>query len=388
MKKTLINLAHKRNFQLAFTFLFVLTITLQKYLLESDWANYTGYNNYMIFKQSFFHLIEGNDLYQKYPSEHYDLFKYSPTFALLMGALAFLPNFIGLFFWNLLNVFVLFLGLKQFKFAHKNGFIFACLFVLIELITTTQNSQSNALIAGLILLAFSGLQSNKYGKAAFYLVSTVFIKLFGLVAFALFLFFPKKLKSAGYSVLWIIILGVIPLITVTYGVLEMNYLSWLDLLKNDHSNELKFSVMGFLNSWFGVEPELKNKVMLVGVVLFSVPLIKISSYSILRFKELYLASILLWVVLFNHMAESATFIIAVSGVAVWFFTKKNPSSVDKILLVLVILFTLLSPSDIYPASLRNNVFIPYTIKVIPCILVWIKINVELFFVNEKVRINS
>ena len=206
--------------------------------------------------------------------------------------------------------------------------------------------------------------------------------------FALFLFYPKKLKSAGYSVLWIIILGVIPLIAVTYGVLEMNYLSWLDLLKNDHSNELKFSVMGFLNSWFGVEPELKNKVMLVGVVLFSVPLIKISSYSILRFKELYLASILLWVVLFNHMAESATFIIAVTGVAVWFFTKKNPSVIDKVLLVLVILFTLLSPSDIYPASLRNSIFIPYTIKVIPCILVWIKINIELFFVNEKVKINS
>ena len=85
------------------------------------------------------------------------------------------------------------------------------------------------------------------------------------------------------------------------------------------------------------------------------------------------------------MAESATFIIAISGVAIWFFTKKEKHIIDKILLTLVILFTLLSPSDIYPEFIRNEYFIPYTVKVIPCILVWIKINFELLTLNSKNR---
>src|SRR5580658_9739822 len=43
----------------------------------------TYYNNYVIFKYSFFHLIDGKNLYGIYPDDHWDLFKYSPTFAFL-----------------------------------------------------------------------------------------------------------------------------------------------------------------------------------------------------------------------------------------------------------------------------------------------------------------
>ena len=55
---------------------------------------------YLIFKQSFFHLIEGKDLFILYPQEHWDLYKYSPTFSLLMAPLAILPDVVGLFFWK------------------------------------------------------------------------------------------------------------------------------------------------------------------------------------------------------------------------------------------------------------------------------------------------
>src|SRR2546423_1725063 len=49
---------------------------------------YSNYNNYIIFKQSFYHLIQNKDLYMFYPSEHWDLFKYSPTFAFFFGIFA------------------------------------------------------------------------------------------------------------------------------------------------------------------------------------------------------------------------------------------------------------------------------------------------------------
>ncbi|RME20836.1 MAG: hypothetical protein D6800_12755, partial [Candidatus Zixiibacteriota bacterium] len=46
---------------------------------------YTHYNNYLIFKYSFLNLLAGKNLYVTHPEQYYDLFKYSPTFALLMA---------------------------------------------------------------------------------------------------------------------------------------------------------------------------------------------------------------------------------------------------------------------------------------------------------------
>ena len=88
------------------------------------------------------------------------------------------------------------------------------------------------------------------------------------------------------------------------------------------------------------------------------------------------------------MAESATFILAVTGISVWYFTKNEVTLLDKFLMLLTVLFTLLSPSDIYPEFIRKMYFIPYTVKVIPCILVWLKINFELLIVNEKIKKSS
>lgn len=388
MRNKLLSLANSTKFQWGFMILFAGLITAQRMLVANEGFSHTLYNNYLIFQQSFFHLLENEDLYRAYPQEHYDLFKYSPSFAMFMGVIAYFPVWLGLFLWNLLNVFVLFFGLKKIKFTRENGFVFACLFVIIELITTTQNSQSNALIAGLILLAFDALENNKVSKSSWLLISTVFIKLFGLVAFVLYLFYPKKIKSGLWVIFWMFFLSLLPVLFVGIDSLYAQYMSWIQLLANDHSNELKFSVMGFLNSWFGVPADYKNYILLFGVLMFLTPLVKYKNYRVLRYKQLYVSSILLWVVLFNHMAESATFIIAVAGIAIWFFTKNKVSSLDKVLLGLTVFFTLLSPSDIYPEFIRKMYFVPYVVKVIPCILVWLKINFELLIVNEKMKKSS
>jgi hypothetical protein len=62
-------------------------------------GGYTHYNNYVIFRQAFAHLVEGRDLYLHFPAEHFDNFLYSPTFAVLMAPLAPLPVWLGLVLW-------------------------------------------------------------------------------------------------------------------------------------------------------------------------------------------------------------------------------------------------------------------------------------------------
>ncbi|MFM7178748.1 MAG: glycosyltransferase 87 family protein [Bacteroidota bacterium] len=116
---------------------------------------YTAYNNYVIFKQSFFHLIHHQSLYVLYPHEHWDLFKYSPTFALLFGAWAMLPDAVGLLLWNVLNAWVWWKGIRlwqqnsSIQIPTMNGWWLGL--GALELITSLQNEQSNALIAGLLM---------------------------------------------------------------------------------------------------------------------------------------------------------------------------------------------------------------------------------------------
>jgi len=79
--------------------LVALIATLQEYHggakrfpAQKNDRDYTYYNNYVIFKQSFAHLRSGSDLYGYHLQEHWDLYKYSPTFALFFGVFAWLPD--------------------------------------------------------------------------------------------------------------------------------------------------------------------------------------------------------------------------------------------------------------------------------------------------------
>src|SRR5688572_399099 len=124
----------------------------KKYLAGG--IEYNTYNNYTIFKQSFFHLLDEKDIYFPYPLEHWDIYKYSPTFSLLFGAFAVLPDAIGLTLWNLLNALILVIAVYYLPLLtpkQKGLILLAC---VIESMTAIQNEQSNGLMAGLIILAF------------------------------------------------------------------------------------------------------------------------------------------------------------------------------------------------------------------------------------------
>ena len=243
-----------------------------------------------------------------------------------------------------------------------------------------QNDQSNALIAGLIILSFGLLEKEKYLFAAFCIIFSVYIKLFGVVGLALFLFYPKKWKLAAYSALWAIILFIIPLIYITVEQYEILFSSYWNLLSNDSSVSLGYSVMGWLNSWFGLEIN-KMFVVLSGLIIFLIPLFRKGEYKNYTFKLLALASILIWVVIFNHKAESPTFIIAITGVALWFTTTET-SKTNIILFIIAFIFVSLSPTDIFPAYIRNEWVKPYTLKAFPCILIWFKIVFDMIKLQE------
>jgi hypothetical protein len=336
---------------------------------------YTCYNNYVIFKQSFFHLIEGKDLYILYLEEQWDLFKYSPAFALLFGLFAYLPDPIGLTLWAVLNATVLFYSVYYLPHIDKRTKGIILIFVFSETLTTLQNEQSNALIAGLLIFTFGFLERRKYWLASFCIVSTIFIKLFGIVGLTLYLLYPGKVKLAYTTLLWTAVFILLPLLVVDQQQFVLLYKSWANMLSNDHSISDGLSVIGWLKTWFNWQVN-KTYVSLVGVVLFCIPLLRFKAYDNYQYRILTLASILIWVVIFNHRAESPTFIIAISGVALWYFSQEQ-SKINLVLLILALIFTGLSSTDLFPKFVRDQYVWPYVLKAVPCILVWGKILYDL-----------
>lgn len=342
----------------------------------------TFYNNYVIFKTSFKHLIDGVNLYEQYVDEYGDYYKYSPTFAALMLPFYYLPDWIGLVIWDLLNCLLLYYGVLQLpKLTSKSKF-FILSFSFIELLTSLQNSQSNAMIAGLLLFAFVSMEKGKFPLATFLIMICFYIKLTGILACVLFLFYDNKWKFVLWSAFWFVILAALPLLFTDLQTLIIQYKNWGVLLADDHSQSHGISVLGIISSWFSVEPS-KTIVLLSGVFLFLLPLVRIQRFKEFEFRLLYLCSLLIWIVIFNHKAESPSYIVAIVPCAIWYISGVK-SKLNISLIILAFILTSLSPTDIFPKPIRVNYVVPFSLKALPAVLIWIIIGCELLF-GRKIK---
>jgi len=338
----------------------------------------TSINNFVIFRQSFFHLLAGSDLYRAYPLEHWDVFKYSPTFALAFAPFSLLPTLPGLVAWDLLNALSLLAAILSLPTLPLRSRVGVAWFAILELLTSLQNSQSNGLVAACMILGFAALARGRPLSGAFAIVASVFTKLFGGVALLFALLFPRGRQAVAAAVGWTLLLALVPLLVVSPHQLVATYASWLELLRNDHSVGFGLSVTGVLYSWFGWQAP-SRAVLAVGGLLLGLPLARRECVGHPRFATLFLASTLLWVVIFNHMAESPTFVIAVCGVALWYFSQPRPTVASRTLLILTFVLTSLSPTDLFPRGLRDHLVYPYTLKAVPCIVVWLVVECRLLF---------
>lgn len=374
------------RFLIALYVVLALVATLQSILLEPKLAIETGYsfphyNNYLIFKQSFFHLLGHQDLYVEYPAEHWDYYKYTPTFSLFFGPLALLPDFVGLPIWHMLNGVLLLLAIFSLPGLTplQKGWIgwLGC----IETMTAMQNEQSNGLIAALMIFAFSLLERKQFFLAILCLMGSVFIKPFGIVGFALLAFYKGKIKLTAYSIVTGAVLFALPLLVISSDALIGLYQSWLKLLSADHAAKYGLSVLGWLHTWFSVDLN-KNLVTLFGALAFAIPYIRFKAFHQQRFRLLSLSSILIWVVIFNHMAESPTYVLAMTGASIWFFVTKRDWP-DIVLFLLVFCSISLTSTDLVPRGIRNEWIKPYVLKAVPCILLWMKIIFEMMTITSE-----
>ena len=371
--------------------------------LFADGGFYSHYNNYIIFKQSFFHLITRQDLYIHYPQEQYDLFKYPPTFALLFAPFSMLPDFLGYSVWTALNLLLPVFAIYKLQGVSSRVKAAMSALLLLEGFTSALNSQSNGLMLGLLLFALVAMQNGRISQAVLFIWLTAFIKLFGILFFAMLFVFPGAVKKSLVRVPVIFgTLYLLPLPVLGWEGLQRQYASMFNLLAHDHGYFVKYSVMGWLQQWFGLRPN-KNLILILGLGLQCLPLLvliikqklwrsgtlqQMNSKSLERWQFLFAASWLLWMVIFNHMAESATYVIAVGGAMLAFSQVKFMNNADFesvkntqldddrynspwiLAFIMMFLFTMLGPTDVYPKDVRFWIVETAQLKAFPCILLW------------------
>ena len=66
------------------------------------------YNNFSIFRQSFWHTLNELPLYAAYPEEYNDIFHYGPVFSLVIAPFAITPLWLGLLTWSVAQSLFLF----------------------------------------------------------------------------------------------------------------------------------------------------------------------------------------------------------------------------------------------------------------------------------------
>ena len=171
-----------------YVFVFCLVAVHQYALLHQ-------YNNYLMFARPFHNLLLNKSIYGLHPNLFEDNYKYSPTFAWLMGPFYYMPDWLGTVLWNLLNTLVLLAGVWFYLSDERDPATQrrnALLIILLEALITAQNLQSNNLIVGAMLLGLYHLRNERVWQAAFFFVLCGFIKFYGMAAAGFFLFYPKK----------------------------------------------------------------------------------------------------------------------------------------------------------------------------------------------------
>ncbi len=344
---------------------------------------FRNHNNYKIYKGVFFHLINQTSLYTEYPNEFFDKNHYGPIFSFIIAPFALLPDWIGLMLWSVFLVGLIIWSLYQLPL--KSIQIVAIMWICFnEYLISAQSFQVNALMVFIIVLSYVFISKKQDFWSAMLIALGTFIKLYGIVGLAFFFFSKQKFKFSVSLLFWSLLFFVAPMIISSPSNIIHVYVEWFnDLIhKNGTNVELgtyqDFSVMGVVRRFANDSTIPNTPFIIVGLILFGLPYLRFKAYSNKKFQLLLLASVLIFTVIFSSGSESPTYIIAFVGVAIWFVVQENPKNKLTIaLLIFALILTSFSHTDLCPRFLIDNYIRKYSLKAIPCIVIWLVIIYEM-----------
>lgn len=341
-----------------------------------------SHNNFLVFRGVFWHLWNGLSLYAEYPLEYWDSNYYGPVFSLIVAPFAVVPEWLGLVMWCIALTLFLWWAVRHSLMTDRQQ-LFVFWFCAHELLTALYMQQFNIAIAAIILLAFFLIERERDTSAAFFIMLGTLTKIYGIVGLAFFFFSRHKRRLVLSLVAWGIVLFVLPMLISSPEYVIGQYQEWLQNLSGKNADNLfashqNISLLGMVRKISGCADYSDLWLIVPGIMAFCTPYLRIGQYRYMAFRQTLLASVLMFTVLFSTGSESSGYIIALTGVVVWYTCVPwQRSSWDVALMVFVFVLSSLSPSDLFPAAVRRAWVQPYALKALPVTLVWLKLCYEI-----------
>lgn len=348
-------------------------------------------NNFLIFKYVFWHTWNQTSLYAPYPAEYFDTNHYGPFFSLIIAPFAVVPLPIGLILWHVLMALALYVAVRKLPLAQGKQ-IFIYWFCAHELLTALFMDQFNIVTVALIVASYYCIEKEKDVLAACFIMIGTFVKLYGIVGLAFFFFSKHKVKFIAALVGWAVVCFVLPMAISSPEYVIGQYQEWKMSLgaknmENMFSTMQNQSLLGLVRKISHVATYSDLWLIIPGILAFCAPYLRISQYKNSAFRYAFLASVLMFVVLFSTGSESSTYIIAFIGVAIWYVAVPwKRSRWDVALMVFAFILTSLSPSDLFPRFIRKTYVQPYALKALPVVLIWFKLIYEMLVRDYKGKV--
>ena len=364
-----------------------------------------NFNNFLIYKFTFWHAIEQKCLYAAYPQDHFDVNHYGPIFSLIMAPFAVVPSlWVGVFLWHLALGLFLWWAIRQGTLTTEQKVVVIWL-TAHEMLNALGMSQFNVATAAMILLSYSAIHRGKDMWAAFWIVLGTLVKMYGIVGLAFFFFTKSKSKFVMWLLIWTVVLMVLPMPFFGADYVAGQYVEWIkclgekgqENLLSDFQNisllgmvrKIGYAVSAGLPAYYevfesaGKNPDVTNwwwstwnDLWLIAPALIysALPWLRIKQYKHHAFQLMCLALILMFVNIFSTGAENSSYIISMLGVAIWFIAVPwKRSRLDIGLLIFCFVLTSLSSTDLFPGDIRTYWIRAFSLKALPVVLIWLKL---------------
>ncbi|HTL09893.1 MAG TPA: glycosyltransferase family 87 protein [Chitinophagaceae bacterium] len=347
-----------------------------------------SHNYYDIFRYSIIHLRNEVPLYGLHPTEYGDLFLYGPLFALLFAPFAMVPFWLGWFLWIAFNSWILYYAIRQLNISRQQQLVILFL-VAHELLTTIQRGTVNPFITACIILPFVFVERKKEGWASFFIAMGMLMKIYPIVGLACFPFAARKGRFVGTFIGWTVVLAFLPALVTSMPFLLLTYRQWIEQLvaKNDLNVQLSsiqdISIFGLIRKGLQWATMPTMPLLALGAVAMASLYLHIKQFASQWYQLMVLAAVLIFCTIFSTGSESSTYIIAMTGVAIWYVLQPRPvSNLHLFLIIFAFLLISMSPSDLVPPPIKRFI-VSKSLKALPAVVIWCYIIFQLHYSAYK-----
>ncbi|WP_165871361.1 glycosyltransferase family 87 protein [Flaviaesturariibacter flavus] len=343
--------------------------------LATDFAN-GRINNYKIFRQVYFHLIQQQPLYTPYPAQYDDINHYGPLFAFVMAPFAMLPDVAGVLLWNIGNAAFLFYVLTRTAMRkHQQNLVIAL--TSVEMANAMWSTQFNSAVVGMMVLTLVLVEEGKDFKATLLIMLSAFVKIYGVLGLMFFLFSKKKKEFVLGCAFWFAVCLVLPMLFTSPGYILQTYREWFaelsvkNALNISLSSSQDASIPGMLRRILHQPFRSGLPFLVPGALLLLAPLVRVRQYASAQFRYYMVASMLLFISLFSSGSEHPTFIVGMTGGAIWlsYHIAEKRTAGFRWLIPFVLVFAGLGPTDLFTKEFRVFM-INYSLKALPFAILW------------------